>query len=226
MRVFSCDVGKKNYAFYIEEFDEDALSSIENLPSKERYNPDATPTEAMDEILDQVCMNGRSILYKNNDLCEGCDPKLKLDPLTLHNLTDLLDSYKDEWDQCDAFIIEMQMSFRGVVNLPAIKIAQHTYSYFILRYGKDKVVLDYPAFHKTQVMGAPKTPKTLNNGKTRYYVMTKPQRKKWSIAKATELLEKRGEEDFVSKAKKKDDLADTVMQLQSYKYLRFVNETL
>jgi hypothetical protein len=57
--------------------------------------------------------------------------------------------------------------------------------------------------------------------------MTKPQRKKWSVQKVTEILENRGETDILDgmkKKKKKDDLADVVVQLQAFKYRHYVDK--
>ena len=56
--------------------------------------------------------------------------------------------------------------------------------------------------------------------------MDKPQRKKWSVQKAVEILTMRGESNILESlttAKKKDDLADVVCQLQAYKYSEIVD---
>ena len=46
-RLLSVDIGKKNFAFCIEEFDKEALSSLKNLPTAGRYNADGTPTAVL-----------------------------------------------------------------------------------------------------------------------------------------------------------------------------------
>ena len=91
--VASFDICKKNFAFCIEEFDEDALLSIKNIPKNLRYNANGTPTQKMSEILKEVYMNGKIILHKNFDLTKNCNPKEKLDPETFHNMVDVLDHF-------------------------------------------------------------------------------------------------------------------------------------
>ncbi len=102
---------KKNFAFYVEEMYHKQLSSLKNIPLKDRYNIDGTPTTAMQNLLDQVCMNGKTILHTNSDLTKNCKKGSYLDPETFHNMTDLLDSYSEYWDRCSHFVIEQQMSF-------------------------------------------------------------------------------------------------------------------
>lgn len=226
----SFDIGKKNFSFCVEEFDKNELMVIKNIPSTKRYNPDGTATDEFQEILDQVFANGRIVLHKNLDLTDGCDPKAKLDPLTFHNMCDVLRQYDDYWSKCAAFVIEEQMSFGRKINKMAMKLGQHCYSYFVVQYGRMKQIIEFPAYHKTQVLGAPKVKgKPYKSGKTRWKAMSKPQRKKWSIEQAIEILNNRGEIDVLDElttARKKDDLADVLTQLQAFKYLVFVDKKL
>ena len=177
-----------------------------------------------------MCANGKTILHKNLDLTENCDPKAKLDPETFHNMNDTLDEYLEYFDHCSAFVIEQQMSFRGKTNTMAMKLGQHCYSYFTFQYGRTKQIIEFPAYHKTQILGAPKVPGKKNKrGTFRWKGMDKPKRKKWSIDKAIEILTSRGELevlDGLTTVKKKDDLADTLTQLQAFKYLTFVERKL
>lgn len=222
----SFDIGKKNFSFCVEEFDKSELMKIENIPEKKRYNQDGTPTEEMASILESVMTNGRIVLHKNLDLTKNCDPKLKLDPETFQNMTDVLDDYMDYWSKCEVFVIEEQMSFGKKMNRMAMKLGQHCYSYFVCKFGRFKQVVEFPSYHKTQILGAPKTKP--EKGK-RWKAMTKPQRKKWSVEKAIEILMKRGEIDILdglTSVRKKDDLADTLTQLQAFKYLVYVNRKL
>ena len=118
----SIDIGKKNFSFYIEEFDRSKFLEIENIPLEERYNPNGTTTEKMKEILDKIFMNGRTILHKNLDLTKNCDPKMSLDPETFHNMYEVLNEYTEYWDRCSFFIIEEQMSFGRKMNRMAMKL--------------------------------------------------------------------------------------------------------
>lgn len=229
--IASFDIGKKNFAFYIEEMDCDELLSLDNIPERKQYNMNGTPTSEMQNLLDQVCMNGITILHKNSDLTENCQKDRYLDPETFHNMVDLLDKYSEYWDKCSYFVIEQQMSFgKNKRNTMALKLGQHCYSYFTIRYGRFKRVVEFPAYHKTQVLGTEKIRgKRYKNGNYQWKTIDKPTRKKWSITRATELLHFRGEVGTIDNIKtkaKKDDLADTFCQLQAFKYLCFVAKTI
>ena len=70
----SFDIGKINFAFYIEEFDKDKLPK--NCSCS--YNPDGTPDENTTNILESVCKNGKTILHRNYNLetCKNNDVKM------------------------------------------------------------------------------------------------------------------------------------------------------
>jgi len=225
IQVCSIDIGKKNFAFCIEEFDSNEFSKIKNIVPSKRYNEDGTPTLAMTNILNQVYANGQIILYKNVDLTQNCDSKKKLDPETYHNMIDVLDKYLPYFDKCSVFLIEEQMSFGKRINTMALKLGQHCYSYFTIKYGRMKTVLEFHAYYKTQILGAPK----VKGVGTRWKSMEKPQRKKWSVNQAIEILTCRGEMDILdtlTSVSKKDDLADVLNQLQAMKYLVYVDKKL
>jgi len=225
IRIASFDIGKINFAFYIEEIQTSKLEKLKSLPSIARYNKNGTPTDKMKEVLTQVYLSGKTILHKNVDITQNCIKGKLLDPETFHNMNDVLDKHSDEFDKCDIFIIEQQLSFGKKRNPMATKLGQHCYSYFTFKYGRFKQVIEFPAYHKTQILGAPKIEKQ-GKKSIRYVAMEKPKRKKWSIEKALEILALRGEESIISSAKKKDDLADTLTQLQAFKYLSFVDKSI
>jgi hypothetical protein len=222
--IASFDIGKKNFAFCIEEIDLEKFSGL-CTPAR-RYNGDGTPTQGMEKVLKSVYSNGRIILHKNLDLTGGCDPKAKLDPKTFVNMVEALEMYVKYWDMCDVFIIEEQMSFGKKMNRMAMKLGQHCYSYFVFKYRGSKCIVEFPAYHKTVCLGAEKVEgKPYKNGNVRYKTMEKPQRKKWSVEKAMEILEGRGELEVLeglTSFKKRDDLADVLTQLQAYKVLTYV----
>lgn len=227
--IASFDIGKKNFAFYIEEINKTELISIKNIDKNKRYNLNGTCTKIFQELLEKIYINGKVILYQNSDLTKNCDNKLNFDYEILHNLTDLLDKYKNYWDKCDAFVIEQQMSFGKQNNTMAIKIAQHCWSYFAFQYNRYKQIISFPAYYKTQILGAEKLEKKTKKGKISYVSIDKPARKKWSIEKAMYILSER--EDFktlsqLTSNKKKDDLADVLCQLQAFKYLVYVDKSI
>jgi hypothetical protein len=220
----SFDIGKKNFSFYVEEFD--TTIDVNNIKQSHKYNDDGTTTDEFTEILDKVFTNGRRVLLENVDITDGCDPKAKLDPETFHNMTDVLDKYSHVWDQCSVFVIEKQMQFGKQTNPMAMKLGQHCYSYFAFKYGRFKEIIEFPAYHKTQVLGAAKIAgsRKTKAGKISYKAIDKPARKKWCIVKAKEILELRGDQeslDQIKASKKKDDLCDVVCQLQAWKILNY-----
>lgn len=229
--ICSVDIGSRNFAFYVEEMNTKGLESIKNIPVGKRYNDNGTPTKEMQKILDSVYKNGKTILHNNTDISTNCVKGKKLDPNTFHNMTDLLDSYSEYWDKCSCFVIEAQMNFGKMKSNPkALKLGHHCQSYFMFRYGRFKEVVEFPAYHKTQVLGCEKIKgKQCKNGKYRWKSIDKPARKKWSVVKATQILHDRGEEDTlknIKTVKKADDLADTFLQLMAFKYLCFVDKKL
>ena len=220
MRIISFDIGKCNFAFYVEEFDEKQLESVKNIPKIHRFNADGTPTDDFSRILSDIYLNGDTVLYKNLDLTIGTKKDKYLDQKVCLNMITELDKYKTIIDTCDVVLIEQQMSFQNTRNTMAIKLAQNCASYFLHRYGMSKELVEFPAYYKTQILGAPK-----KGGKA----MSKPERKKWATEKAIEILMERGENETLEEItgkKKKDDLADVLIQLQSFKYLRFVEKAL
>lgn len=226
--VASFDIGKKNFAFYIEEFDKKKLLEIPYVPKKERYHSNGSTTPEFSKVVKSVCLNGKKILFINTDLTEGCNQKSYLEPEHFHNMTDLLDKYVEYWDKCDAFVIEKQMSFGKRHNTMALKLGQHCWSYFSFKYGRFKEIVEFPAYHKTQILGSEKIKKISKNGKITYKSIGKPERKKWSVEKATSILKERKDFDTISiltSVKKRDDLADVLCQLQAFKILVYVDKS-
>lgn len=198
--------------------------------SKDMYHP----TSSYINFLEQFYHCGRTVLCANNDITKDIEnqpvekkkrakkgekkeeekeekkEKKKgsktLDSLLFLRLTALLDHYKEYFDQCSTIIIEQQMSFGSKINTMAIKIAQHTYSYFLFRYGNTKKIIEFPSYNKTQLLGAPAG-------------LDKPQRKKWAISKADEIWTLRGDmytSSLVASKKKKDDMSDCLLHVLSY----------
>ncbi len=199
LRIATFDIGKKNFAFVVQEFDKQQL---EKAKTKE-----------------ELFKIGQIILFENINLTKGCK-KCYLDPRTFINMTDTLDERKNIWDTCSAFVIEQQMSFGKKRNTMALKLGQHCYSYFSIFYRDFKKVLEFPSYHKTQMLDAPKKfgsiKKTYKNGKSR---MIKDNHKKWSIRLATEILEKKGDDkhlEILNKMKKKDDVSDCLLMIYAY----------
>lgn len=224
--VASFDIGKINFAFYIEEINLDQLKNVKNISKLKRYNNDGTCTTEFSEILDNVFKSGKKILLKNFNISQNIDKKKYFDLEICHNMIDVLDEYKNYWDIVSYFIIEQQMSFGKKCNTMALKIGQHCESYFMFKYGRFKNVIEFPSYHKTQILGFQKILTKLKNGKTKYK-SDAYKRKKWAIEMATYIITEREDFDTLNEIlnnKKKDDISDTIIQLQSWKYLNFVEK--
>ena len=106
--ITSFDIGKKNFAFVIEEIDLDKLKFVQNIPKNIRYNPDGLSTSIFNKTLSSLYQCGKVLLFRNLDLTGDCDKKAYLDPKTFFNMNTELDKYKEYWDKCSIFIIEKQ----------------------------------------------------------------------------------------------------------------------
>jgi len=77
MKIVSIDIGYKNFSLYVEE---DSIQNYENLicPAT-THNFDGSPTKEMNDILEQLYKNGKTIYHDNivltkssncfNDIC-------------------------------------------------------------------------------------------------------------------------------------------------------------
>lgn len=215
IQIASFDIGIKNFAFYIEEFDQSLLETIKPCAKNSRFHLKKGITEEYQNILKKVYLNGKTILHKNLDISvvENSSKKQYLDPKVFLNLTKILDEHSDYFDKCSLFLIEQQMSFGRRINTKAIKIGQHTFSYFTIRYMGFKPVIEFEAYHKTQVFGMKK--------------VKAKEHKLWSVEMCKSILSERGEDNILFnllKEKKKDDLSDVIIQLQAFKYLCYVEK--
>jgi len=225
MKCASFDIGVKNFAFYVEEFNENEITSI--TYNTKLYNRDGTISEPISDAITNTCTNGNVVLLEVVDISHDGD--VKLSPYIFANMTSVLDKYIDLWNECDVFIIEQQMLFGKLTNPTAVKLAQHCYSYFSIKYNTTKCIYEFPAFQKTQVLGARKIEYTTPKGTTRYKCQTKPQRKKWCITKAIDILNSRDDQitiNVITNTKKKDDLCDVICQCQAWKILKYMYNTI
>ena len=220
------DIGKINFSFYIEEIQVEKLSNITNIDKNNRYNPDGTPTEDFHKILENIYSNGKRILLKNINITENVDKNKYFDIELCYNMVDVLNEYVEYWDKVDYIIVERQMSFGKKINTMALKLGQHCQSYFINKYGRDKKVIEFDAYHKTHVLGAEKIKTFTKTGKVSYKNIGDKERKKWTVEQAFSILELRDDFETMSEIgsmKKKDDVCDNICMMQAFKYLCFVD---
>lgn len=230
--IGSFDIGKKNFAFCVEEVDISILNTIKKLQIHDRYNKDYSPTSQMKKDLEKVYKSGKIVLLKKINLTEGTDNKY-FDIEYCHNMTEILDEHIEYWNKCSIIIIEEQMNFRGKCNTMALKLGQHCFSYFAINYKRFMSIIQFPAYHKTNVLGAIRKSTTTKTGKIKWKPLGDKERKQWAIVQAKDILTLRNDEEtlelFKVKPKRKgitklklDDLSDTIVQLQAFKYLAFV----
>jgi hypothetical protein len=168
IRVASFDIGSVNFAHYVEEVDVATLKMLD-----EKYH--SLPLKLRRKVKGPM---------RVQNIRGGTDEHVS----DVRNLFGYLSSLSKVWDTCDIFIVEQQFfktaTRRGVqkgsaANVDAIKLGEATLSWFIIHY--PNALVDYiSSTYKTQILGAPLT-------------LSKPQRKKWSVDKAREILEERGD---------------------------------
>ena len=220
--VASFDIGKKNFAFYIEEIDITEILNLPKIDKNKRYNLNGTITDEFKENLNKIYLNGKNILFENLDITKNCQKKSYLELEMFYNMTEMLDLYEDFWKQCDIFLIEQQMSFGKNRNTMALKLGQHCQSYFSIKYGRNVDIIEFPAYNKTNILGAEKI--YTGKGKNKYKTIDKPARKKWSIEKAKDIFTLRNDLEsleIILSSRKKDDLADVLCQLQAFKVINW-----
>jgi hypothetical protein len=221
INIASFDIGKRNFCFYIQETDISELKTLSPINTI-RYNENGTPTEEMKNIIQKVSLNGKTVIHVNKDLTKNTDKSKYLDKDIYYNMIEHLDEHKDYFDKCSYFIIEGQIK----KNTMAMKLAQHCYSYFMIKYGKSKNIIEFPAYYKTCTLGCERIfQKTYKNGKNKFKTIDQRSRKKWSVEKAFEILKLRGEEDTLNNIKsksKKDDFSDTLLQTIAFQIEYFI----
>lgn len=227
IRLAFFDIGKCNFAFYIEEIDLQDLLDIDPIPKTEMYNCDGTPTLKFANVLNKIYKNGKSILMRNINITPGTDKSKYFDIELCYNMVDVLNEYQDYWCDVDYVVVERQMSFGRKINTMALKLGQHCQSYFINNYGRDIKVVEFEAYHKTVVLGAEKDRKSTKTGKVTYKPIGDKERKKWAVEQAFSILAIREDYDTMSEIslmKKKDDVCDNICMAQAFKYLQFVDK--
>lgn len=213
--VAAIDPGRNNFAFIIEEIDIEELEKLDRVLKKNRYNVDGTPSDEWTGYVNALALLGKTIVVENKNLTKNSNPKRKtlLDKEVFINLTNVLDEYQEYWDKCSYILIEQQMSFGRKHNTMALKIAQHTYSYFVFQYGRFKNVHEMPSYFKTQVLGSEKG-------------IDKPTRKKWAVNVARQFWELRDDEitiEKLDKVKKRDDMSDCLLMTMAFAILKFID---
>jgi hypothetical protein len=215
--IASFDIGIKNFAFWVEKYSSENVNDLRKKYSAPTYSPDGTASQKTQEMLELIYTSGQCIIFENNALTD--EKKATVNRDTLCSLTELLDQHALVFDKCDYFVVEKQMAFGKFRNPKAIHLSHHVMSYFYIRHGRLANIVEFPAYHKTQVLGAQKK-QMVKKGKRIYKAIDKPSRKKWAVEKAQDILFARllrsSDEEYslmhLADNKKKDDVSDCLLQ--------------
>ena len=201
--VMSCDIGKRNFAVSICEY------NIKTLQSYRQY----MKNNEMSVITDKICTNNKIVMMDLVDFVGYSNSIMSQDIYV--NIVNYLDTIKPWLDLCSCFVLEKQIKR----NPEAMSIEQHIYSYLIIKYNLEKERVRFPSKLKYSEMEFP------NNIKKKYY------RKKWACERIKSILEKNKDKNaidyiFTKNKTKKDDLSDTLLQSYSFCKRIFVKEVI
>lgn len=198
MRIAAFDMGTRNFAFCVEEYEESINQKI-----KPSFDVDGCPNEIYTKDLEKIYTNGKLIYFEKIDLQQSNTQGIYL------TLTYILNNYKVLWDSVDIFLIEQQMAYgKNKSNIQALRLAQHCLSYFYTIYGPFKEIKEFSSTHKTRILGC-----SFENRKTH------KKRKNFSIGLASTILQSRND-SLISQFNvldKKDDISDCILMIQAFK---------
>jgi len=193
-RIASFDIGRKNFAQYVEDVDINKLQELNeeyfNLDKSLRRRTKGPMNPQISKILKECYKSGNRVSIGVYDLSDQSSDRYSL--LARDKLLEHLENFRELWNTCDQFIIELQYfaTYTGKgkksgseANVDAIKISEGVFMWFKINYS-DKYIDFFPSTNKTQILGAPNS-------------LTKPQRKKWVEEKSRNIFELRNDEDML-----------------------------
>lgn len=203
IRLASFDIGKINFAQYVEDFDSADILALEKkykcLPTKLQRKTRGPMNDEVWNILLQLVLDSTRVqtgVYNfTTDEVDAYGERL-WDNAARLNLIKHLRSFTYLWDTCDVIVIEQQFFNAAVfggkkkrnkasgANVDAIKIAEATYMWFLNQYPL-QTILYFGSQYKTQILGAP-------------LKLDKPQRKKWATEVAEQLYTMREDQDMIN----------------------------
>lgn len=130
MRILSIDIGTKNCAFYIEEFDDKLIEKSRSI--------------------DELYKIGKRCYWNVVNFERELNTGETFDVFV--PIINFLDKNQKHWDLCNGIILEKQLQ----LNFNAQVVQHFIFSYFKNLYGPFKYISDISATRKTQVLNAPK----------------------------------------------------------------------
>jgi len=231
-QVLSIDIGIRNLALWIEEFNEEKIKessqSLLKIQKKDRLTPNNEPTNEYKAFLNTFMSQSSKTIYADKiDLCENIKisyTKNRMIIVTneiLFNIIKELDKIRDILTNVKTIVIEKQLK----TNPNAQMIQNHIHAYFLHQYGLSKDVVIFDSCYKTRLLGCPRKIKDSEN-ENKLKKINKSYRKKWTTNLTRDVFMQRKDKkffDFIfnqNKAKA-DDLSDTFCQVYAYVLLRF-----
>jgi hypothetical protein len=237
MKVLSIDIGVHNMAFFCEEFNEQDIKNIcekyKLTKSEKRFDENCIAIGNYKKIVDEVSLTGNCLFVDKLDLSHKKGTEFDLQIFI--NLTIFFDKNKKLIDTIDKVVIEQQVK----ANPMAQRIEQHCVSWFTFQYLNTKEIIIFPARNKYLVLGAPKN--KFDEKKKIVRKINKNERKKWACDVVLSLLTNKPiiqdkndntiinskellEFIFNKNSNKKDDISDTICQLNAFKIKRFLDK--
>jgi hypothetical protein len=232
MKVLSIDIGVKNFAMCIENFNQDIVNNFSKEYKQKfkkptsRVNDNNEPNTDYEDFLKRLLNeSSKTELVSKIDFSEDQKTsKTKNNQIILnngifYNIIQKLNEYEKSFEDVDYIVIEKQLK----TNPNAQTIEHHVHAYFINKYGLSKEVINFESRHKTRVLCCPK--KITKDGVLKK--IDKPYRKKWTTNKIMNtMLERKDKETFdyifAKNKSKADDLSDTICQAVAFIILRFI----
>lgn len=226
-QVLSIDIGVKNLAMWIEEYDVNQLASLkkecEGISPKVDSNN--IPSKPYADFIKKFLVSSKSVYYDKLDLTTGKERRTKnkaiiLENETLFNIIKEFDKRKDIFIHVNYIVIEKQLK----TNPMAQTVQNHVHAYFLHQYGLTKDINIFDSVHKTRVLGCPK--KITKEDKL--VKINKAYRKKWTTNKTRDIMMERKDKKtfkfiFEENKAKADDLSDTFCQSSAFVFIHFIN---
>ena len=208
------DIGRVNFAMYIEEIDAHKLRDLKleykKIPYKERTSFSYNGHKSMEKIRDKLSMLGKRILIDVQNFTSYVGQPY--DDEVRKNLLKYLKLKEEIFQGVNIILIEKQYHNPrarggGKSNIDALTMGEFVYAYFFMKiqegfFYNHPVLMYYPSKYKTEMWNAP-------------LKMAKPQRKIWSGKTALSILDKRGDvvglKELKTKGIKKDDMGDCLL---------------
>jgi len=216
MRFLSIDVGVKNMAFYIEDFNKDIIKD------------QSTPND--------ICLTGTSVLLARLDLSQGNKSSSKIDDKVFENLIDFLREIHSYLMLCSCVIVEEQLYNRNNI---AIQLESALRMYFKTIFPSIPYIL-FSSKAKSRVLGASKNIKgnklkewtinksvdllKLRNDKALSFLLSDKSYNGYYYVDGKNIFHILAKKNHpIKKLKEKiDDYCDAICQLQAFKCNCFI----